>query len=178
MSDVFLISPVAGTEIENHPCAPYVQALEEVCSVHWPIRDTEQEDPSGGIRILRDNLDEIRTCGVVHHWYSPGSTGSMFDLGGTFMAGKPYVVANVLDVFEAAQEQDGKCFEKAMLRHYEEWLRSMILMYHNEEADDFIEANSPITADIIKEYYPAAANALCIPEYAAGAAVECAYLGG
>jgi hypothetical protein len=41
----------------------------------------------------------------------------------------------------------------------------MILMYHNEDADAFIEANRPMTLDVVRNAYPKAAEALFVPDW-------------
>lgn len=66
--------------------AEYVASLEEVGhQVHWPIRDTKQNDPTGGYEICRTNFIGILESDEVHIWYDETSNGSKFDMGGVFM---------------------------------------------------------------------------------------------
>lgn len=84
---IFLISPVARvTPEENARIGAYVEGLEASgCRVHWPIRDTVQEDPSGGYVICQANFRAIMAADEIHIWYNETSGGSKFDMGGVFM---------------------------------------------------------------------------------------------
>ena len=74
--------------------SPYVEQLESAgWDVHWPPRDTNQNDPIG-YRICRDNYKAIYYSDVVHVVYDPTSEGSLFDLGMAFALCKPLVVLN------------------------------------------------------------------------------------
>lgn len=109
---VFLICPVreAG-DSENGDIAGYVEALEATgVSVYWPKRDTDQID-TVGLRICRDNFAAIRSVDEVHVWWQPTSRGSLFDLGGAFMLGKPIRIANRSGVIHT----DGKSFENLLI---------------------------------------------------------------
>lgn len=102
---IFLICPVRNlSEDVKARIASYVRDLEAAgCSVHWPPRDTAQDDPVG-MRICRDNGFAIMRADEVHVWYDPTSQGSVFDLGMAFMlaevigAPKKVVIANPGDV--------------------------------------------------------------------------------
>ncbi len=84
---IFLISPVRKADPEiQEKIAEYVRSLEEAGnSIHWPCRDTEQEDSEGGINICRTNFEKILEADEVHIWYDEASGGSKFDMGGVFM---------------------------------------------------------------------------------------------
>lgn len=84
---IFLISPVRKTEPEaQRRIAEYVASLEAAGhQVHWPIRDTKQDDPTGGYEICRANFTGILDANEVHIWYDETSGGSKFDMGGVFM---------------------------------------------------------------------------------------------
>ena len=58
---IFLISPVRNAESETQKrIAEYVASLEDIGhQVHWPIRDTKQDDPTGGYEICRANFTGI-----------------------------------------------------------------------------------------------------------------------
>jgi len=102
----FFISPVAGVIDGKNPVLieklrRYVVSLEkEGCEVHWPLRDTEQVDPTGGYTICRTNFRAIIDKDEIHIWYDESSGGSKFDMGGVFMlcemirAEKKIVIAN------------------------------------------------------------------------------------
>ncbi len=75
------IDPYALVAIEM-----YVKSLElKGHQVHWPPRDTEQVDPTGGYEICRTNFKAILEADQVHIWYDEKSSGSKFDMGGVFM---------------------------------------------------------------------------------------------
>jgi nucleoside 2-deoxyribosyltransferase len=85
----FLICPVRGidptTQLET------VQKLEaDGYVVHWPPRDTNQDD-SIGLRICNDNREAIRAADVVHVIWDGNSQGCLFDLGIAFALGKPVI---------------------------------------------------------------------------------------
>ena len=52
--------------------------------VHWPLRDTSQTDPYGGYMVCMTNFFKMRDAQKIHVWFSPKSTGSIFDLGMLF----------------------------------------------------------------------------------------------
>lgn len=91
---VFLISPVRQiSDDEKVAIAAYVAKLEsEGVQVHWPIRDTHQDDPIG-LQICNENKEAIAAADEIHLWYSPTSTGSIFDLGAAFALNKKLVLA-------------------------------------------------------------------------------------
>lgn len=84
---IFLISPVRNADSAvQEQLASYVKTLEDSgCRVHWPMRDTEQNDPSGGYQICRTNFQAILDSDEIHIWYDETSGGSKFDMGGVFM---------------------------------------------------------------------------------------------
>ena len=111
MKSVFLICPVRNASKEALEAAnAYVSELESRgYKVHWPPRDTAQDDPVG-LRICRDNGRALLAADEVHLWYDPASQGSIFDLGMLFMAAevigpkKKVVIVNP----EALPPSDGK----------------------------------------------------------------------
>ena len=95
---VFLVCPVRNVTPEDvMTIAAYVESLEAAgATVHWPMRDTPQDDPVG-LAICRTNTDAIREATEVHIWWSPESTGTLFDIGATMALGKPVVLANRIE---------------------------------------------------------------------------------
>ena len=87
MKSVFLICPIRNASEEAKEAArAYVAGLEASgYRVHWPLRDTPQDDPVG-LRICGNNGRALLAADEVHFWYDPGSQGSIFDLGMLFMA--------------------------------------------------------------------------------------------
>lgn len=85
----FLICPVRGhdkTETEN-----IVKKLEDDgFTVHWPHRDTDQEDETG-YRICCQNRDAIESADVIHLLWDGKSKGVLFDLGMAFAMGKKII---------------------------------------------------------------------------------------
>jgi nucleoside 2-deoxyribosyltransferase len=74
-----------------------VKRLEdEGWEVHWPPRDTNQDD-AVGLRICRDNYAAILAADVVHVIWNGESQGCLFDLGMAFAAGKPVHVIELPD---------------------------------------------------------------------------------
>lgn len=87
MMKIFLICPVRNADPDlNVKLANHVKSLEDKGhQVHWPTRDTEQDDPTGGYQICRTNFQAISDADEIHIWYDETSQGSMFDMGGAFM---------------------------------------------------------------------------------------------
>jgi len=83
---VFIICPVRNADAQTqHILADYVQTLEEKgCQVHYPPRDTNQNDPIGN-RICEENFKAILQADEIHVFYDKNSTGVHFDFGGVFM---------------------------------------------------------------------------------------------
>lgn len=116
---IFLICPVRNASEEARAAAnAYVAGLEgRGYRVHWPPRDTDQDDPIG-LRICRDNARAILAADEIHVWYDPASQGSVFDFGMLFMASevigpkKKVVIANP----EALPATDGKKSFQNVLR--------------------------------------------------------------
>jgi len=112
----FLICPVRGYDPTKWK--PYVDALEKYgFEVHWPPRDTPQDDPTG-LQICKYNSVAIWEADVVHVIWDGKSTGVLFDLGMTFALGKRIVVLSLPD----PSADDGKSFQK-MIRA---WSRAHI----------------------------------------------------
>ena len=119
----------------------YVNKLEtDGYEVHWPLRDTDQNDPVG-LRICLDNLRAIayicsedtktaarEKCDArneVHIWWNPDSEGSRFDFGMAFAIFfllnriERIVLANREAVRKLVEEENkrgiGKSFNKVLL---------------------------------------------------------------
>ena len=77
---IFIIGPVRdiGSELMNR-IGDYVKKLEKNgCEVHWPARDTDQNDPIG-LQICLTNGSKIFESDEIHIWFDPSSKGSLFD---------------------------------------------------------------------------------------------------
>jgi nucleoside 2-deoxyribosyltransferase len=78
----FLICPVRGHSLEE--TEETVRWLESgAWSVHWPPRDTDQNDNTG-YRICVDNRTAIEQSDVVFVIWDGKSQGCLFDLGMAF----------------------------------------------------------------------------------------------
>ncbi|HJV32688.1 MAG TPA: hypothetical protein VJ694_01550 [Patescibacteria group bacterium] len=118
MASIFLICPVRNASPEaTASVQAYVKGLEaQGHRVHWPPRDTPQDDPVG-LRICRDNGRALLVAEEVHVWYDASSQGTIFDAGMLFMAvallgfEKRVVIANP----EALPPSDGKSFRNVLL---------------------------------------------------------------
>jgi hypothetical protein len=85
----FLICPVRGEAADTY--AKTVEALEaEGYTVHWPPRDTDQNDETG-LRICQDNTAAIARADCVHIIWNGTSQGCLFDLGVAFALGKKII---------------------------------------------------------------------------------------
>jgi len=92
---IFLICPVRGiNEEEAQFLHDYLIKLENKgYKVHYPPRDTNQEDPIG-LNICSENRAAIRNADEIHIYYTSKSEGSKFDFGMVFMAEKPLKLIN------------------------------------------------------------------------------------
>jgi nucleoside 2-deoxyribosyltransferase len=78
----FLICPVRGHSMAETEAI--VELLErDGWEVHWPPRDTNQDDPAG-YQICCDNLAAITVADAVHVVWDGQSQGCLFDLGMAF----------------------------------------------------------------------------------------------
>lgn len=117
---VFLISPVArATKEVNEKISAYIGGLERRgCKVHWPFRDTNQDDPTGGYEICKTNFKAILGADEIHIWYDESSGGSKFDMGGVFMlvkmlgVKKKIVIANDKEVVDNSKKSLYKIFKR------------------------------------------------------------------
>jgi nucleoside 2-deoxyribosyltransferase len=108
----FLICPVRGHDPAE--TAAVVAQLEAAgWAVHWPPRDTEQEDPTGGLAICQANRAAIARAERVFVIYDGKSEGCLFDLGMAFALHKPVTILACPPVPE------GKSFA-AMMRAWAE----------------------------------------------------------
>jgi|SRR5688572_10258867 len=117
MSAIFLICPVRNASPEaTERVKAYVAGLESGGHrVHWPARDTAQDDPIG-TRICVDNASAMLVASEVHVWFEASSQGTIFDAGMLFMAlhlgfEKRVVIANP----EALTPTAHKSFQNVLL---------------------------------------------------------------
>jgi nucleoside 2-deoxyribosyltransferase len=103
---MFLICPVRGVNPVTQ--ADIVRKLEEKYEVHWPPRDTDQNDETG-LRICRDNCRAICDADVVGIIWDGKSQGSLFDLGMAFALRKPLLVIDI------PTRTEGKSFQNMMM---------------------------------------------------------------
>lgn len=113
---IFIICTVRGASEEYEKMLyDYVDTLEtDGHTVHLPVRDTEQEDETGGYIICQDNAAAILYADEVHISYNERSLGTHFDLGVAFALHKK------IHVFDQPKidEEKPKSFQK-MIRHWE-----------------------------------------------------------
>jgi len=115
---IFLICPVRGVKPEiTEKIKKYAEKLEKRgYQVHLPIRDTEQDDPSGGINICDTNLEKIFEADEIQVWYQKESKGIHFDLGAAYMLirilgyKKRVVFVNKDEFAQEIAEKNGKAF--------------------------------------------------------------------
>ena len=109
---IFLICPVRGaSEDESQFLQDYLSQLEnEGHKVHYPPRDTNQDDPVG-LDICTENRAAINEADEIHIYWNPTSQGSLFDFGMLFMAEKPLKLINRDDV----ERTPHKSFQNVLL---------------------------------------------------------------
>ncbi len=107
----FIICPVRGVTAEQRTdIERYVLMMEgRGHEVHWPERDTNQDDPIGN-RICEDNLAAIQAADEVHVYWTTTSTGTLFDLGMAWALRKPIVLIN------PPEAMPQKSFENLLLK--------------------------------------------------------------
>jgi Fe-S cluster assembly iron-binding protein IscA len=121
--DIFLICPVRNaTEKQKQDIKNYlIECKEKGLKVYYPATDTKQDGDPTGYRICSDNREAIIQSKEVHRYYDKNSTGSLFDLGMTFMAveliGKKFKLVNPQDVIKT----EGKSFENMMLHWHDRY---------------------------------------------------------
>lgn len=104
----FLICPVRG--FTPAIVQRYVDDLEEDgWEIHWPYRDTEQEDASGGWNICCQNMCAIKVAERVFVYWTGESYGSHFDLGMAFAFRKPITL-----LYADYEKAAPKSFQKMM----------------------------------------------------------------
>ena len=93
---IFMICPVREADEEEKAfLQDYISNLEqEGHKVHYPPRDTNQDDPIG-YYICRENRQAILDADEVHIYFTPKSKGTLFDIGMAFMMEKPIVLVNI-----------------------------------------------------------------------------------
>lgn len=103
---VFILCPVRNlTPAEDAEIKAYVRMLESKgIKVHYPPRDTNQNDPIG-LNICIQNRAAIKSSGEIHNYFNPASRGTVFDTGMAFMAEKPLFIINA-GIFEHHPSDD------------------------------------------------------------------------
>ena len=105
----YLICPVRGHEPKE--TEDIVKRLEEKgFEVHWPPRDVNQEDDTGGYRICSDHRKAMEDCDCIHIIWNGESQGCLFDMGMAFMTGKKIHIISILPLTE------GKSFPNMIAR--------------------------------------------------------------
>jgi nucleoside 2-deoxyribosyltransferase len=129
----FLICPVRGHEETEFQS--YVDRLEEIgFVVHFPPRDTEQNDQTGtGYVICQTNRAAIETADVVFIVWDGESQGSIFDLGMAFAMGKRIIplslpeltghksFQNMIDYMDKLQKVDDVASFQYAMRNMESY---------------------------------------------------------
>ena len=89
----FLICPVRG--VDPKETEDTVKKIEnDGTKVHWPHRDTNQDDPIG-FDICTQNKEAIKSADKVHVVWDEKSQGCLFDLGMAFAMDKQIVVEDI-----------------------------------------------------------------------------------
>jgi len=112
---IYIICPVANgtpSSVENH-----VQKMEEEGhQVHFPPRDVNQDDTTGGYRICVEHGRAMRESDRVDVFYDERSGGSKFDLGMAFILNKRINLVEVLN----QDESMSKSYLKMLKMYIEE----------------------------------------------------------
>ena len=111
--DIFLICPVRNaTEDQKAFMQGYIDGTErQGKKIYYPSRDTNQKDETGGWNICTDNKNAILASKEVHIFWDDKSTGSIFDLGMAFCAGKKLKVINL----ESIDISNNKSFHNVII---------------------------------------------------------------
>lgn len=141
--DEFLICAIREADKESiERTEKYVEEVEsQGIKLHYPRRDTNQNDPVG-LRICTDNMIAIIPKKKVRVRWDKNSKGSHFDFGGTFaistlfskerslwwriktitklfFMGKKIIILVNPDEVEQTDDTDGKSFNKVLLALHE-----------------------------------------------------------
>ena len=106
---IYIICPVRhASEDVTKRINDYVDKMEdEGHDVHFPPRDVEQNDPTGGYVICTKHGRAMYESDEVHIFWDRTSTGSHFDLGMAFFAQKRI---RLVEVF--GDDSEGKSYLK------------------------------------------------------------------
>jgi len=143
---VFFISPVKGVMDGRNPVLEwklrrYVTGLEsQGYKVHWPLRDTEQTDITGGMFICRTNFQAIIDAKEIHIWYDEASAGSKFDMGGVFMLcqmlgmKKKIVIANESEMVDTAPKSFHQVFKRLVAQEIAimKAAKAILVLHHDD----------------------------------------------
>ena len=115
----FLICPIRdATDEQKEEILKIVNELESKSyDVYFPSRDTNQIDPTGGLRICFDNLNAIKSADIIHIIWDGKSQGGLFDLGMAFALGKNIIPISI------PEPSEGKSFQNMMLSWVEYYKR-------------------------------------------------------
>ena len=110
MAKIFVICPVRkATAEEMQFIENYVAQLEDGGNiVHWPARDTDQDDEIG-LRICQDNRSAISDADEIHVYWNKDSAGSLFDFGMAFALHK------LIILFSELKSTSHKSFDNVLL---------------------------------------------------------------
>lgn len=108
---VFIICPVRHLEKkEKKKIMEHIKRLEDQGhQVHYPSRNTNQDDPIG-YNICLQNTQAIIDADEVHIYWNSKSKGSLFDLGMAFIIDKTIRLINEVKTTEH------KSFENVLLK--------------------------------------------------------------
>jgi hypothetical protein len=107
----------------------YVRRLESLgYEVHYPIRDVNQDDPTG-MRIMTEHRRAMYWCDEVRAVWKPASTGSVGDLGMYWgmahIFPKPFRLANKRRIEDWLEKNPGKSHTR--------WAYELYKMYRGEK---------------------------------------------
>ncbi len=110
--NIYVVCPIRNaTPRQIDAVREHVMRMEkEGHRVHWPYRNTVQEDETNGFRVCLENRSAIERANLVAVYWDPASAGSLFDLGIAWALRKPIMLLNYFDV------PDGRVFERVLLR--------------------------------------------------------------
>ncbi len=109
---VFLICPVRGHNPAETEELVHFLENEIGLKIHWPHRDTNQNDLTG-LHICEENRAAIEAADIVLMVWDGKSTGSLFDLGITFALRKPLIP------LELPEPSEGKSFQNMITAWYQ-----------------------------------------------------------
>ncbi len=142
----FLISPVRDLSPDKlKVLSRIVKYLEKRgWQVHWPYRDTDQIDLTGGLKICQNNMEAIVKADFVHIIWDGKSKGCLFDFGIAFALNKIVIplILPALTNEKSFQNVIWRYYQKHKTKNLDADIKSwMFEEFNNAEEENFLDKN-------------------------------------